>query len=403
MNWLISPRFAAISLTTALLFAMGCGGGVGANAASNVLKHPELPTDTQSKCKVAKSQSEPLVVEWPDTARGKLESMARHGLVAVRYEGCELEVLARCKVKSTAYGYSPITRKESRITIKDEDDLYASMPVGAARLEGKLKSAGQLNVAMTIVGRYEAAATGVSRDDLEGECGEATHIVAALTVGSFTFFAGADAHVAGSAGLGSAGAGGSSAAARETLQRDGDEAACARASASDTAPPEGCGALLQIEVMPLRAKVAAAPVPAPIVEPPPSKPPPRHVAPTPAPYVPPVRSTATNADSNATPERDNPLRVAALYGVVGFGLTSVLSGSLALAKAADAKNACNDATQTCTSEFASKRSDARTYAVIADVALGLTAVSGILLLVLPAKVSVAPTQGGAIVGTQGSF
>lgn len=262
---------------------VACGGQPGNNAASQLVKHPEVPSDAQAKCKVAKKQSEPLIVEWPDSARGKLESMTKRGLVAVRYEGCELEVLSQCRVKGN-YGYQPITRKQSRVTIKDEDDLYASMPVGAVKLEGKLKTAGQLNVQMTIVGRYEAPGTRVFKDDLEGECNGATHVVAALTVGSFTFFAGSDAEVGGGAGVGIAGinavgGGAKSLASKETLQKDGDEASCGRSSASDKSPPEGCGALLQIEVFPIakNAKVAAVepvPVPVPVpsatTDPPPS-------------------------------------------------------------------------------------------------------------------------------------
>ena len=251
----------------------GCGGGVGNNAAGQLVKTPELPTDKQSKCKVAKSQSEPLIVEWPDAARGRLESVSRKGLVAVRYEGCELAVLSRCTVKSTSggYGYSPITRKQSKITIKDADELYASMPVGAVKLESKLALAGQLNVQMTIVGRYESANQSVYREDLEGECSEATHVIAALTVGSFMFSAGSDAEVGGGATVPvvGVGGGGKSSASRETIQHDGDEASCTRATTTDKAPPEGCGALLQIEVMPLAkgVKVVApvivpAPVPA---------------------------------------------------------------------------------------------------------------------------------------------
>ena len=249
-----------------------CGGAPGTNAASQVLKTPELPTDKQAKCKVAKSQSEPLIVEWPDAARGRLESVSRRGMVAVRYEGCELSVLPRCSVKATkAYDYSPITRKQSKVVIKDADELYASMPVGAVKLEGKLQSAGQLNVQMTIVGRYESSLTNVYRDDLEGDCADATHVIAALTVGSFTFSAGSDAMVGGGASIGGAGAGGKSTAARETIQHDGDEEACNRSTISDKSPPEGCGALLQIEVMPLAKgtkKVAVVvPVPVPIPEP----------------------------------------------------------------------------------------------------------------------------------------
>jgi len=256
----------------------GCGGGVGNNAAGQLVKTPELPTDKQAKCKVAKSQSEPLIVEWPDAARGRLESVSRRGLVAVRYEGCELAVLPRCTVKSGGgYGYSPITRKQSKITIKDADELYASMPVGAVKLESKLQLAGQLNVQMTIVGRYESATQNVYREDLEGECAEATHVIAALTVGSFMFSAGSEAEVGGgvSTVVPAVGGGAKSSAARETIQHDGDEASCTRATIADKAPPEGCGALLQIEVMPLAKGVKAAapvvvPVPAPSLPSPPT-------------------------------------------------------------------------------------------------------------------------------------
>src|SRR5690349_20089989 len=131
------PRLVSSVLLVAFApMAMGLGGcGTSQNAASQLVKAPELPTDKQAKCKVAKSQSEPLIVEWPDAARGRLESVSRRGLVAVRYEGCELAVLPRCTVKSTngAYSYSPITRKQSKVTIKDADELYANMPVGAVK------------------------------------------------------------------------------------------------------------------------------------------------------------------------------------------------------------------------------------------------------------------------------
>src|SRR4051812_47729136 len=214
----------------------GCGGTTGTNAASQVLKRPELPTDSEAKCSVRKSQSEPLIVEWPNAARGRLESTTRRGLIAIKYEGCELTQLPACTVKASVGGYAywPITRKQSKVVIKDTDDLYASMPVGAVKLEGKLKTAGELDVNMTIIGRYEAPTHSIYRGDLEGtDCAKATHVIAALTVGSFTFSAGADAEVGAAAGVGTIGAGGKSTAKRETLQSDGEEAACARASASD--------------------------------------------------------------------------------------------------------------------------------------------------------------------------
>jgi hypothetical protein len=70
----------------------------------------------------------------------------------------------------------------------------------------------------------------------------------------------------------------------------------------------------------------------------------------------------------------------------------------------DAKKACDEFKSTCTSEYTDKRNSAMTFAVIADVALGLTIVSGVVFFLLPATVTVGPNQnGGATIRAQGSF
>ena len=69
------------------------------------------------------------------------------------------------------------------------DQLYASIPVHAASFEGKLAQKGQLNASMTIVGMYEAPDLAPAVDQLQGECGRATHVVSALTVGAFGMWA----------------------------------------------------------------------------------------------------------------------------------------------------------------------------------------------------------------------
>jgi hypothetical protein len=274
-----------VSTLTLASFALQACGGTTENTASQLVKTPELPvSDQEARCKVRKSQAEPLIVEWPNASRGRLESMSKRSLVAIKYSGCELEQLPACTVKPSVgnYAYWPITRKQSRVTMHNADELYANMPVGAVSLEGKLKTAGQLEVNMTIVGRYEAPTHTFYQDDLQGDCAGATHVIAALTTGSFTFSAGGDAEVGAGVAVGNAGAGGKSTAKKETLQSDGDESACARSTATDKAPPEGCGALLQIEVTSLQpgnrppppAPVVVAPVPVPVtppVEPPPSE------------------------------------------------------------------------------------------------------------------------------------
>lgn len=502
----------------------GCGGSVGNNAASQVLKKPELPDDTEAKCSVRKSQSEPLIVEWPNAARGRLESTTRRGLIAIKYEGCELTQLPACTVKASVgqYAYWPITRKQSKVVIKDTDDLYASMPVGAVKLEGKLKTAGQLDVNMTIIGRYEAPTHQIYRADLEGtDCEKATHVIAAITVGSFTFSAGGDAEVGAAATVGSAGAGGKSTAKRETLQSDGDETACAKAKADDKGPPEGCGALLQIEVVNLtqgkRPIVAPVVAPAPVqptpIEPtppaptppiasntPPGKPkaPPKckkgervedgvcvklgakkpagkpaiaglesrsgtgaltgtgglgpaptcssnqHLEnnrcvenPPPEPVMPPPpvqkRCAAgerlegdscipierpvpkiTHEDPKPVPayeqtskvhEEANPWRTVLFYGAIGAGIVWTTASLASFAAVDRADKECPSAKGFCTQKGLDERDSAKTFAIVSDISLGVTALALLGFFLVPAtvKVGAAPTKGGGFANVTWSF
>ncbi|MBW2457332.1 MAG: hypothetical protein JRI68_22680, partial [Deltaproteobacteria bacterium] len=242
------------ALATTLL---SCGAG---GPAAPLAVPPTYQPKGQSKCSISKSKGRPLVVEWPSADRAALEALAKRGLVAVRYEGCEMELLAQCSVPGI-YGYTPTTIKRDRITIRDADELYAHVPLGAAKLEGKLAKAGELNVSMTIVGRYDSDRTVVAGSDLEGMCGKATHVITGLTIGAFEFFAGADATVGVGAEVVVAGAGAQSTAQRETLNQDGDPEACGAASVEDAQPPDGCGATLRVEVVPLTGAPAPAPAP----------------------------------------------------------------------------------------------------------------------------------------------
>ncbi len=197
-----------------------------------------------------KSSSRPLIVEWPSADRGALEAQKNKGLVVVRYVGCEMEVLRQCSGLGS-YDYVPVTLKEDRIRIRNADELYASIPVYAAKFEGKLKTAGELNVEMTIVGSFEADQTGLAIDEVEGDCGKASHYISAITTGSFEFTAGASAEVGAGVEVLGAGVGATSRAERELLNRDGYRKACLDATSEDTAPPDGCGALIRVEVVPL--------------------------------------------------------------------------------------------------------------------------------------------------------
>jgi hypothetical protein len=225
------------------------------------VRPPEYRPAGETRCRVLQSQNNPLVVEWPSTERGALESALKRGPVLVRYTGCEMEVLKSCEIRGR-YRYAAFTPKRDRVTIRDEDELYATLPVGAPALQARLKTAGSLEVDMTLVGRFELDGELDTRGAHAG-CETATHVVTGVTVGSFTFSAGALLEVgAGVAGV----AGARTAGERETLTRDGEAAACASATPQADAPPDRCGAIVRIEVRgipagPGHAARAEVPVP----------------------------------------------------------------------------------------------------------------------------------------------
>ncbi len=227
----------------------------------------------QARCGVNKSADKPLVVEWPAAERAALEARASQGLVAVRYEGCEMQVLSHCDVPGE-YAYVGTTTKRESVRIRNADELYARLPVGAASLEAQLERSGELTVDLTVVGRKEASDYDVSRYALEGSCEGATHFVSGLTVGAFSLYTGREIGGGGGVQVASAGVGGTRTSTRETLRDDGDPTACAVADHGDEAPPSGCAALLRVEVIPLSsstvARVEPTPEPAVIAEPAPT-------------------------------------------------------------------------------------------------------------------------------------
>lgn len=255
MVWAVSPRWMLVG---ALTMVAACHGRGTDALLSSV---PETSDALgQARCGVTKSAAKPLVVEWPAAERGALEARASRGLVAVRYQGCEMEVLSHCEVPGE-YEYVGLNAKRESVRIRNADELYARLPLGAAQLEAQLERAGELRVDLEVVGRKESTAYEVSRHDLQGRCDGATHFVSGLTVGAFAMVAGQELGGGGSVTVAGAGAGAGRSTTREVLREDGDPEACATASGTDTAPPTACSALLRVEVLPISEEPIARPQP----------------------------------------------------------------------------------------------------------------------------------------------
>lgn len=232
-------------------FGAGClGTGIGTGEA----KPPDMPDQFKSTCDPAKQSLRPLVVEWPAPDRAALEAQAKQGALVVSYQKCKLEVLRRCQApKRHSYAYTALTPKDEVVKMKNADDLRANIPVYAAQFEAKLAERGELSAAMKIVGEWGSPGQPPAVDQLEGECAGATHVVSAITVGAFRFAAGAGNEIGGGVTVAGAGVSGSSSRSTDTLSQDGDASKCSAGQRGDTLPPDGCGALLRLELVPLLA------------------------------------------------------------------------------------------------------------------------------------------------------
>lgn len=252
---MLTSRRALFALPFLLSFA-SCAGG---NLASEIAMKPEYTPSGQTKSQVEKSAARPLIVEWPSADRGALEAEMKAALVIVRYDGATIEMLSDCHAAG-GYGYTATTPLEDRETVRDVDDLHAKLPMGAAGLAATLARTGSLDVSMTIVGRYKSDHATVGAADLSGRsCDRATHAVMALSVGAFEMFAGAEAEVGAGANVSPADVGAASKSKRELLNKGGDKAACANATADDKAPPFKCGALVRIELSPIARETGTLP------------------------------------------------------------------------------------------------------------------------------------------------
>lgn len=240
---------AALELLGLFAAVAGCGN---APLAAAVVPNEGRDTSPLAKCRVAASQDQPLVTEWPASYKARLEAKLLEGGVAVEYLGCELRIVDRCKL-SGSYEWRRTTLSTDTTDIRNEDELYAKLPLGAAHLSGELRTSGSLHVKTTVAGQMELV--GQAADDVTSgaECSRATHLVLALSIGAFELVAGGEVSGKAGAGVGNLEAGGGVHQSKSTLRSAGDPAGCAEATEGEPSPD--CRSPIQIFLSPIRRSV----------------------------------------------------------------------------------------------------------------------------------------------------
>jgi hypothetical protein len=200
------------------------------------------------RCKVSKDTARPMLVEWPAVEKAALQARAAKGLVVVRYDGCRLKQLPRCKAEG-GYEFVETSRAQDGFVVKDKTELFARLPLGAVSLEGEINQGKQLSLSYVAVGARSTDVSRVGRERLEGECDGATHFVRTMVVGAYAL--GAEAALGGGAGVsvGGAGTGGSHEKSTEVIRRDGNLEDCL--DEATPAEDKRCQAIVQLILEPV--------------------------------------------------------------------------------------------------------------------------------------------------------
>jgi len=215
---------------------------------------PEFSTG-QAKCKIAASHESPLVTEWPASEKANLEAQLQSGTVVVSYSGCEMRLLSQCRTTRGAYKWRRTTTSTDVVEIRNADDLYAKLPLGAVSLEGELERTGRLAVQTTVSGQLQLVDFDPRYVPADASCLGATHVVSALSIGAFKLRSGGSLEASGSVDAKAVGSASGSTMREESIVREAGVPARCEESTTETAHGE-CASPIQVFLRALPATLA---------------------------------------------------------------------------------------------------------------------------------------------------
>jgi hypothetical protein len=210
---------------------------------------------TRSKADVAKNALQPFTVDWNFEHRKTLEKNVRRGPpVIVKFTEHKLAFLDGCSApgRYVFSGYSP---GRSFAQARNQAELDANFPLGAATLKTRLASEGSLVADLRPVGESSLDKPRLAVGELAGgdRCAGATHVITKVMHGGFLFGSASAIEAAAKAGFMGMGAAGSAKTAGSNVETDGDLKDCESANANANEPPGRCSGVLQVYLAPIDA------------------------------------------------------------------------------------------------------------------------------------------------------
>jgi hypothetical protein len=253
-------------LATVFATLVGCGGG---NLAEQVAQ-PEAMTAKEalnerqsgdSSCLKVGARDTPLIVDVKASERADLEEAMGRGVGIVGYDCNRIKLLHDCRLPGD-YGFVGVSLKKEAVQLASADEVKANLPFSASLLvEAGYGRQSSLDLATIMIGKRTTSVRQAALGEATGTCQGATHFIRGAYVGAFAMRTGTIGKVESAATI--LGMGGSlkSDSSKNVDNRDGDPARCEQASPDAKAPPNGCAALLRLELIalsPEKAKPAAA-------------------------------------------------------------------------------------------------------------------------------------------------
>lgn len=256
-----------VALVLLALGSVSCGAGQLAEAvrpedktAAEALGEPgAAPT-----CATPPRKGEPLVVDWKTNEQLDLTVAMQKSVAVVAYDCKSIRLLKDCSVQGS-YGFTAVPSVlQETVKIEDADSLAASMPLGGATFGGEMSRGAAIDIGLAYVGKRKALSTAVSKAELVGECEGATHFVRGATIGAFAMETGSKGEARAAAEIFGAGAKAASSSSKKRLNSAGNLAACQSVKEGASSPPEGCGAVVRLDLLAIDAAVEVATGPAPL-------------------------------------------------------------------------------------------------------------------------------------------
>ncbi len=217
----------------------------------------------RSRCAGGQTDTSPFVVEWDATDLATFEAHASRDLVLVRYEGCAIELLRGCSDGGIPGRYGryrePVFTSGTveSFSMNDEDELWAKLPLGAARFGAAVKVGQSLELRYHVSGVVQATRDSVVRAAVADNprCAGATHFVSAYNLGAFELLSHKGAQGSADVGVqGSIGAGGTTSSESSNLKQGGSLESC------ETQAQRGCRVPIRLVLQPID-ETATAPAP----------------------------------------------------------------------------------------------------------------------------------------------